>query len=118
MPRVKIGPAVADRKTIDVEIARLRDLDIDALRARWHAQFGRRPPPTSPAICCFAFWLTGSKLTIGATLMPRAGGCSIAQGHPRTPDSALLTSVAPLRTCGLARCWAANGTGRCSGWRC
>jgi Protein of unknown function (DUF2924) len=48
MPRVKIGPAVPDRKTIDVEIARLRDLDVDALRARWHALFGRRPPPHLP----------------------------------------------------------------------
>jgi hypothetical protein len=43
MPRVKIGPAIPDRKTIDVEIARLRDLDVEALRARWHTVF-RRPP--------------------------------------------------------------------------
>ena len=41
MPRVKIGPAQPDRKTIDVEIARLRDLDVGALRARWHTVFGR-----------------------------------------------------------------------------
>jgi hypothetical protein len=33
MPRVKIGPAQPDRKTIDVEIARLRDLDVCVLRA-------------------------------------------------------------------------------------
>src|SRR5262249_55777892 len=45
MPRVKIGPAQPDRKTIDVEIARLRDLDVGALRARWHTVFGRRPSP-------------------------------------------------------------------------
>jgi hypothetical protein len=44
MPRVKIGPAQPDRKTIDVEIARLRDLDVGALRARWHTVFGRRSP--------------------------------------------------------------------------
>jgi len=42
MPRVKIGPAQPDRKTMDVEIARLRDLDVGALRARWHTAFGRR----------------------------------------------------------------------------
>jgi hypothetical protein len=48
MPRVKIGPAVPDRKTIDVEIARLRDLDVIALRARWHTVFGRRAPPHLP----------------------------------------------------------------------
>lgn len=44
MPRVKIGPALPDRKTIDVEVARLRDLDVVALRARWHTLFRRRPP--------------------------------------------------------------------------
>src|SRR5262249_35206624 len=36
------------RKTIDVEIARLRDLDVGALRARWHTVFGRRPSPHLP----------------------------------------------------------------------
>jgi hypothetical protein len=48
MPRGKIGRAQPDRKTIDVEIARLRDLDVGALRARWHTVFGRRPPPHLP----------------------------------------------------------------------
>ena len=48
MPRVKIGPALPDRKTLDVEIARLRDLDVGELRNRWHTVFGRRPPPHLP----------------------------------------------------------------------
>ena len=48
MPRVRIGPALPDRAALDVEIARLRDLDIAALRSRWHAAFGRRPPPHLP----------------------------------------------------------------------
>jgi len=48
MPRVKIGPAIPDRKTIDVEIARLRDLDAGALRARCHTVFRRPPPPHLP----------------------------------------------------------------------
>jgi len=47
MPRVKIGPVQPDLK-IDVEIARLRDLDVGALRARWHTVFGRRPSPHLP----------------------------------------------------------------------
>jgi hypothetical protein len=34
--------------TIDVEIARLRDLDVGDLRARWHTVFGRRPSPHLP----------------------------------------------------------------------
>ncbi len=48
MPRVKIGPALPDRKTIDVEIARLRDLDVGDLQSRWHTVFRRRPPPHLP----------------------------------------------------------------------
>src|SRR3974390_2883626 len=48
MPRVRIGPALADREALDVEIARLRDLDIAVLRSRWHVMFGRRPPPHLP----------------------------------------------------------------------
>ncbi len=48
MPRVTIGSPLPDRNTIDAEIARLRDLGIDELRARWHTLFGRRPPPHLP----------------------------------------------------------------------
>jgi Protein of unknown function (DUF2924) len=48
MPRVKIGPSLPDRKTIDVEIARMRNLDIGDLQARWHTVLGRRPHPHLP----------------------------------------------------------------------
>jgi Protein of unknown function (DUF2924) len=48
MPRVRIGPALPDRTALDVEIARLRDLDIAQLRSRWQTVFGRRPPPHLP----------------------------------------------------------------------
>ena len=48
MPRVKIGPAPPDRDTLDAEIARLRDLDLAVLRARWHTVLRRRPPPHLP----------------------------------------------------------------------
>jgi hypothetical protein len=48
MPRVRIGPALPDREALDVEIARLRDLDIAELRNRWHTVFGRRPPQHLP----------------------------------------------------------------------
>ena len=48
MPRVRIGPTLPDREALDVEIARLRDLDIAVLRSRWHVMFGRRPPPHLP----------------------------------------------------------------------
>jgi Protein of unknown function (DUF2924) len=48
MPRVGIGPAPADRDELDVEIARLRDLDVNELRGRWHAAFGRPAPAHLP----------------------------------------------------------------------
>ena len=48
MPRVKIGPALPDRQSIDIEIGRLRDLDVGALRARWQTVFQRHPPPHLP----------------------------------------------------------------------
>jgi hypothetical protein len=48
MPRVRVGPALPDRKTIDVEVAHLRSLDVGGLRNHWHNVFGRRPHPYLP----------------------------------------------------------------------
>jgi hypothetical protein len=48
MPRVKIGPAPPDRKTLDAEIARLRDLGIIELRRRWQTVFRRQAPHHLP----------------------------------------------------------------------
>ena len=48
MARVKIGPAPPDRNTLDIEIARLRDLDVGELRARWQTKFGRPAPAHLP----------------------------------------------------------------------
>ena len=48
MPRVCIGPALLDRDELDAEIGRLRDLDVNELRGRWHAAFGRPTPPHLP----------------------------------------------------------------------
>src|SRR5438552_18935372 len=48
MPRAKSGRVQPDREALDIEIARLRELDVGALRARWHTVFGRRPPPHLP----------------------------------------------------------------------
>jgi hypothetical protein len=44
VPRVRIGPAPPDREALDAEIARLRDFDINGLRSRWHAVWGRPAP--------------------------------------------------------------------------
>jgi len=48
MPRVVIDPAVPDGKALDTEIARLRDLNVEELRAKWHTAFRRRAPPHLP----------------------------------------------------------------------
>ena len=47
MPRVKVGPALPDGSTLDIEIAHLRDLDVSSLQARLHNVF-RRPSPHLP----------------------------------------------------------------------
>ena len=55
MPRVKIGPALPDRKTLDVEIARLRDLDVGALRSplAYRVRAASAPSPAPPsAVSC------------------------------------------------------------------
>jgi hypothetical protein len=36
----QVRPVLPDRKTIGVEVARLRDLDVGDLRRRWDAVFG------------------------------------------------------------------------------
>ena len=48
MARAKIGSALPDRHLIDVEIARLRDLNVGELRARWRTVFKRRAPASLP----------------------------------------------------------------------
>ena len=48
MRRVTIQPASADREKLDIEIARLRGLDVGELQARWHTVFRRRAPAHLP----------------------------------------------------------------------
>jgi hypothetical protein len=48
MARVGIGSALPNREELDIEIARLRDLDVGELRNRWHAVFRRPAPPHLP----------------------------------------------------------------------
>lgn len=48
MPLAKIGLDSKNLKTIEVEVARLRDLDLTELRARWRTAFRRRHPPHLP----------------------------------------------------------------------
>jgi len=48
MPRATSRPASPDREKLDIEIARLRGLDVGKLRARWHTVFRRRAPARLP----------------------------------------------------------------------
>jgi Protein of unknown function (DUF2924) len=48
MPRVTIRRASPDRQKLDIEIARLRGLDVGQLRARWHTIFRRQAPTYLP----------------------------------------------------------------------
>jgi Protein of unknown function (DUF2924) len=48
MPRVSIGQALPDRDELDAEIARMRDLNVNELRGRWQAVFGRPAPAHLP----------------------------------------------------------------------
>ncbi|TMJ67713.1 MAG: DUF2924 domain-containing protein [Alphaproteobacteria bacterium] len=98
MPRVKIGPAPPDRKTLDVEIARLRDLDGGALRARWQDVFRRQPPPYLPRHLLFrmlAYRLQAdhlgdldgeSRRLLDSAVSPEAAGKRAVEGARVTRD--------------------------------
>jgi hypothetical protein len=47
MPRA-VRPVLPDREKLDIEIARLRGLDVAELRARWHSIFRRKAPSHLP----------------------------------------------------------------------
>jgi hypothetical protein len=44
----------ATRRSLDDEIAQLRDLDLHGLRARWKSLFRQQPPPHLPRHLLFA----------------------------------------------------------------
>jgi hypothetical protein len=45
MPKARIVAKVPETSSLEAEIARLRGLDLKALRARWRISFGRNAPP-------------------------------------------------------------------------
>jgi hypothetical protein len=54
MPRTKIAAEGPETFSVEVEIARLRGLDVKALRLRWRRSFGREPPASLPRHLLFA----------------------------------------------------------------
>src|SRR5689334_7565945 len=111
MRRAKSGRLQPNRKAIDVEIARLRDLDVDALRARWHTVFGRRAPAHLPRHLLFrilAYRLQADYLgeldPESLRLLDRSETQRRRGNEPRA-----------RRDHQSAPCWHASGMGRCSG---
>ena len=109
MPRKEIGPAPPDHKTLDIEIARLRDLDVRYLRVRWHNAFGRRPPHHLPRHLMFrvlAYRLQADRLgdldAVSQRLLDRAGPVEDA-GKRAMDVNRLTTDLRPGTT--LAREW-------------
>lgn len=48
MPRVKITAAESNPVSVDIEIGRLRDLDVDGLRVNWEVTHGKKAPAHIP----------------------------------------------------------------------
>ena len=54
MPRARIAAEAPETSSVEAEIARLRGLDIEALRARWRTVFGGKAPRHLPRHLLFA----------------------------------------------------------------
>ena len=116
--RLNHGPrkgrsGAAGLKTLDVEIAHLRDLDVRDLQARWRNTFRRARLLTCPAIFCFVFSPIGSRLIDWAIWIPKVGGCWMVR-VPRMSASAQRMRTARSLTSGRAPFLPANGTAGCS----
>jgi hypothetical protein len=99
--RVRIGPAAPDRKTLDVELARLRELDVGALQACWHTLFRQKPPSHLPRhllVRMLAYRLQAERLgdldTESKRLLDRAGSPEQA-GQRAVDQSRRIAEIKP-----------------------
>ena len=87
MPRVKIGPAEPERKTIDSR-SRACAISTSAVFGPVGTRYsGDGPPLTCHVISCFGFWPIGFRPIISAIWIPRANDCSTARDHRTMPAS-------------------------------
>src|SRR3974377_2532486 len=98
MPRVKIPAKAGETVSVEIEIARVRGLDFEALRSRWHAMHGRRAPAHAPKHLLFrmlAYRLqtdahgdldANSRRILDRTGLPEQAGQK-ARGGSRRPKS-------------------------------
>jgi hypothetical protein len=92
MPRVRIAPAPPDREAVDVEIARLRDLDISELRSRWHAAWGRPAPLHLPRHLLFRILAYRARVDHWGDLDPES---KRLLDHSESPEQAAQNAIAP-----------------------
>src|SRR3981189_645007 len=102
MARMVINPAVPDRESLALEIARLRGLDVGELRARWRTVFRRRAPPHLPRHLLFrilAYRLQADHLgdldSDTRRLLARAGGPVEKSGQLETDLNRRRTELRP-----------------------
>ncbi len=109
MPRVKVALPSAEREPIEIEIARLRDLDLGSLRACWQTTFRRKPAAQVPRHILFrtlAYRLQAERLgdlDQGNTRILDGAASPEAAGKQAIQTSRIPASVRPGTI--LAREW-------------
>jgi hypothetical protein len=111
---VSCGPMMVDGSELEDEIARLRDLDLPTLRARWRIVFRRKAPEPLPRHLLFrilAYRLQAERLgdldKETVRLLDR-----IASGNGGKVTVRLLASNPALTGFSRDPCWCGSGTGR------
>jgi hypothetical protein len=85
-----------DRTGIETEIAHLRGLDLDGLRARWHSATGRRPPPHLPRHLLFRILAYRLQADAFGDL-DRGTECLLGRAGAAPEDASGRTTDAPQR---------------------
>ena len=115
MPRVRIGPALPDREQLDVEITRLRDLDVGELRNRWHAVFGRPAPAHLPRHLLFRVMAYRLQADRFGDLDSESQRLLDRSGSPEKAGQSAVDLVRRIADVRPGTVLAVNGTGECSG---
>jgi Protein of unknown function (DUF2924) len=110
MPRVKVGPALPDVSTLDIEIAHLRDLDVALLQARSRNMFRRRPSPHLPRHLLFRVLAYRLQAELLGDLDVESRRLLDGAGPPEDAGKRAVDLNRPTAELRRALCWPANGT--------